>query len=702
MGPFAKGYFENENDSTVKKIARGLLRFAEELPIDIDPEIGLARIHRGANNIVEPLDMRLDCGNGVVVQGEINGVRSTGYYFEASKTENEKKLCLNKTLWGGGWGGHANPDYGTLIRIGTDGYREQIAKYRKVNDADDFYDAMLMTLDALDIIAERFRKLAVEAAETATGDDLIKYNRIAEALAVVPKKPAYDFFSAIQSFYLVFSFDGKDSPGLFDVYMSDYYKIGDREENKNILRGLWKGFYQTRAWNLCLSGSDENWNDLSSELTYDILDIVGEMKVHTPNVTMRVHRNTPEWVWKKAAEVIGKGCGMPALYNDEVVCPALEALGIPPCDSHLYAMNGCNQIDIQGKSHMGLEDGEICLAKCLEYAITNGECLYFNEKVSIETGDPCNCETFEEFFDLYKKQVENAVEITVSLSNRSQEMQATYSPNPLRSILIQGCIEKGKNYRSGGPLYNHGQILTEGLADAIDSLASIKHFVFDTKEVTMAELVDAIKTDYKGRDDLYLKFRKYPAKFGNDEPETNKLAKDVLDHYFGYLANFRTFRDPVNGIFGGGLSTFVRTGEYGRKLSATANGRHAFDIYLADSIGAVPGFDKNGPTSVIKSCMNYDQTLAKSGFVLQLKFDSKLFNTEKGYESFIALAKAYFENGGQQLSINVTSAEDLLKAKKNPESYKSLMVRVGGFSAPFVDLDPDLQDNIIARTLHNV
>ena len=218
----------------------------------------------------------------------------------------------------------------------------------------------------------------------------------------------------------------------------------------------------------------------------------------------------------------------------------------------------------------------------------------------------------------------------------------------------------------------------------------------------MAELVDAIKTDYKGRDDLYLKFRKYPAKFGNDEPETNKLAKDVLDHYFGYLANFRTFRDPVNGIFGGGLSTFVRTGEYGRKLGATANGRHAFDIYLADSIGAVPGFDKNGPTSVIKSCMNYDQTLAKSGFVLQLKFDSKLFNTEKGYESFIALAKAYFENGGQQLSLNVTSAEDLLAAKKNPESYKSLMVRVGGFSAPFVDLDPDLQDNIIARTLHNV
>ena len=702
MGPFAKGYFENEKDSTVKKIARGLLRFAEELPIDIDPKIGLARIHRGANNIVEPLDMRLDCGNGIVVNGEINEVYTSGYNFEKTKSENEKKLCANKTLWGGGWGGHANPDYGTLIRIGTDGYRELIEKYRKINDAEDHYDAMLMTLDALDIIAERFRKLALEEAAKASAEDAAKFNRIAEALAVVPKKPAYDFFSAIQSFYLVFSFDGKDSPGLFDVYMSDFYKIGDREENKDILRGLWLGFHQTRAWNLCLSGSDENWNDLSSELTYDILDIIQEHKYHTPNVTMRVHRNTPDWVWKKAAEVIGSGCGMPALYNDEVVCPALEALGIPPCDSHLYAMNGCNQIDIQGKSHMGLEDGEICLAKCLEYAITNGECLYFNEKVSIETGDPCKCETFEEFFELYKKQVENAVKITVSLSNRSQEAQATYSPNPLRSILIQGCIEKGKNYRSGGPIYNHGQILTEGLADTIDSLASIKHFVFDTKEVTMAELVDAIKNDYAGRDDLFIKFRKYPAKFGNDEPETNKIAKDVLDHYFKYLMNFRTFRDPVNGIFGGGLSTFVRTGEYGRKLGATANGRHAFDIYLADSIGAVPGFDKNGPTSVIKSCMSYDQTLAKSGFVLQLKFDSALYNTEKGYESFISLAKAYFANGGQQLSINVTNSADLLDAKKHPENYRSLMVRVGGFSAPFVDLDPDLQDNIIARTMHNV
>ena len=678
------------------------MRFAEEIPIDIDPEIGLARINRGANNPVEPLDMRFDCGGGVIVQGEINGVRSTPYYFDSSRTENENKLWTNKTLWGGGWGGHSNPDYGTLIRIGTDGYRDLIEKYRKINDAEDFYESMLITLDAIDIIAERFRQLALEALKTAEGDERAMYERIAKALAIVPKKPAYDFFSAIQSFYLVFSFDGKDSPGLFDVYMSDFYKIGDREENKKILRGLWIGFYKTRAWNLCLSGSDENWNDLSSNLTYDILDIVGEMKVQTPHVTLRVHRNTPDWVWKKAAEVIGSGCGMPALYNDEVVCPALEALGIPPCDSHLYAMNGCNQIDIQGKSHMGLEDGEVCLAKCLEYAITNGECLILNEKVSIETGDPCECKTFEEFFEFYKKQVENAVEITVSLSNRSQEVQATYGPNPLRSILIQGCIEKGKNYRSGGPLYNHGQILTEGLADTIDSLASIKHFVFDTKEVTMQELVDAIKTDYKDRDDLYWKFRKYPAKFGNDEPETNELAKEVLDHYFKYMMNFRTFRDPVNGVFGGGLSTFSRTGEYGRMLGATANGRHKSDIYLADSIGSVPGFDKNGPTSVIKSCMSYDQTLAKSGFVLQLKFDKKLFNTEKGYESFISLAKVYFENGGQQLSINVTNAEELLEAKKHPECYRSLMVRVGGFSAPFVDLEPDLQDNIIARTLHNV
>ena len=278
MGPFAKGYFENEKDSTVKKIARGLLRFAEELPIDIDPKIGLARIHRGANNIVEPLDMRLDCGNGVVVNGEINEVYTSGYNFEKTKSENEKKLCANKTLWGGGWGGHANPDYGTLIRIGTDGYRELIEKYRKINDAEDHYDAMLMTLDALDIIAERFRKLALEEASKASPEDSVKYERIAKALAVVPKKPAYAFFSAIQSFYLVFSFDGKDSPGLFDVYMSDYYKIGDREENKDILRGLWLGFHQTRAWNLCLSGSDENWNDLSSELTYDIHDIIQEHK----------------------------------------------------------------------------------------------------------------------------------------------------------------------------------------------------------------------------------------------------------------------------------------------------------------------------------------------------------------------------------------------------------------------------------------
>ena len=216
----------------------------------------------------------------------------------------------------------------------------------------------------------------------------------------------------------------------------------------------------------------------------------------------------------------------------------------------------------------------------------------------------------------------------------------------------------------------------------------------------MDELLTALRNDFKDNEQLRLKLRDYKAKFGNDNPEVDDLAAEIIRHHYSDMARYRTWRDPVNGIYGGGLSTFQRTATYGSTLGATASGRHAGDPNLADSIGAVPGFDTHGPTAAIKSALSYDHKLAKSGFVFQLKFEKSLFNTPEGRDGFIGLWKTFFNNGGQQLSVNVLDSAALLEAQKEPDKYRDLIVRVGGYSEYFVRLPANLQNNIIARTLY--
>ena len=183
--------------------------------------------------------------------------------------------------------------------------------------------------------------------------------------------------------------------------------------------------------------------------------------------------------------------------------------------------------------------------------------------------------------------------------------------------------------------------------------------------------------------------------FGNDDPYVDSLMTEVSDHWFAYLKTKSTFR---GGRFAGGCSTFRRAANNGLACGALPNGLLDEESLFADSIGATPGRDTNGPTAAVKSALSYNQTEVTSGFVFQLRFDKKLFATEKGMDSFINLAKAYFAGGGQQLSVNVLSAEDLADAQAHPEQYGDLIVRVGGYSDYFVRLSKDLQDNIIART----
>ena len=522
---------------------------------------------------------------------------------------------------------------------------------------------------------------------------------MAKAFETAPKKPAYDFVSAMCSFMLIFALDGSDSPGRFDQSMYPaYQKTENKEEIIDLLDRLWDYFQDHRSWNLCISGSDENWNDESNELTYEILAMVRKKGYNTPNLTCRVHRNTPDKLWNAIADTLATGTGLPALYNDDVVCTALEKIGIPPQDSHDYCMNGCNQIDILGKSHMGLEDGEVVFTKCLEFALHNGVDNISGEKISIETGDPRTFTTYERFERAFMEQLEFVTYNSCSSANDWQHMRGVFQPHPLRSCLIEGCLEKGRDYRNGGPLYNHGQILAEGIADTGDSLYAVKKLIFDEKKYTMAELIDALNANFEGHEQLHHDFKNCE-KFGNDIEEVDKITARALNRFFTILKRNNTYR---GGVFTGGCSTFNRAANYGRQTAALPNGKMKGEPLLADSIAATPGRDTNGPTAQIKSVLKYNHNDACSGFVFQNKFEKKMFTSEKGKASFIALAKAYFAGGGQQYTVTVVSPEELIDAKEHPENHGNLIVRVGGYSDYFTNLSDELQNNVIERTFMDI
>ena len=618
---------------------------------------------------------------------------------KATRLFSQTSETLNRSgaEWGGGWGGHSNPDYGRIVNFGTDYIRTIIAENREKHPDDAwFYRSCSYALDAIDILGERYGKLALEMAENHQNtEDKALLLRMSKAFSTVPKKPAYDFTSAMCSFMLIFALDGSDSPGRFDQYMYPAYsKTENKREKADLLERLWDYFHDHRSWNLCISGSDANWNDESNELTYDILAMVRKKGYNTPNLTCRVHRNTPYKLWNDIADTLAVGTGLPALYNDDVVCTALEKIGISPEDSHDYCMNGCNQIDIFGKSHMGLEDGEVIFTKCLEFALHNGVDNITGERASIKTGDPTTFETYERLERAFMDQLEYTTYNSCSSANDWQHLRGVFEPHPLRSCLIEGCLEKGRDYRNGGPLYNHGQILAEGIADTGDSLYAIKKLIYDEKKYKMSELINALNANFAGYEQLHHDFKNCE-KFGNDIEEVDTITARALNRFLTILKRNKTYR---GGIFTGGCSTFNRAAGYGMKTAALPNGKLKGEPLLADSIAATPGRDTKGPTAQIKSVLKYNHFDACSGFVFQNKFEKKMFLSEKGKASFIALAKAFFGGGGQQYTITVVSPEDLLEAKSNPEKHRNLIVRVGGYSDYFVNLNSELQDNVIERT----
>jgi len=297
-------------------------------------------------------------------------------------------------------------------------------------------------------------------------------------------------------------------------------------------------------------------------------------------------------------------------------------------------------------------------------------------------------------FNAYKRQVESAIDNIITQCNVGQEIKSKQGTKLFRSLLIDDCIAKGLDCEGGGAKYGNGQILTNGLVVVADSLAAIKTLVFEEKSVSMSQLLQALKDNWQTHESLRLNILHRVPRYGNDDERVDNLAREISEHIWSLLKQYRTYR---GGSYTGLVVYFTRQLYFGQQTGATPDGRFNGDV-LEDSVGPWPGRDTDGPTAMFKSASKIAQELAAGGVVLNLKLTPSCLNSDEAVEKSIDLIRSYFALGGQQVQVTVANADDLRAAMREPEKWRHLIVRVGGYSDHFVTLDRKLQESIIWRT----
>jgi formate C-acetyltransferase len=399
--------------------------------------------------------------------------------------------------------------------------------------------------------------------------------------------------------------------------------------------------------------------------------------------------------WEEAIALITQGGGFPALFNDDVIIPAKEQLGVSKSDSWDYGLVGCVEPSIGGKEYSNTEELRLNWAKIIELMLSGGTCAVTG--ITMPLAKPRNLEDikdFDEFYRWYKEEFVTALKTCMDACNLLDLSYPLYYPSPLLSATYKSCVEKGDDVSSTAVEYCFSTANGCGMADAVDSLLAIKQIVFDQKLVSLADFAEVLAANFKGYEQLQGYARTRCLKYGNDIPEADRFMKELADLF---CSTVRAHKNCRGHSFQAGLYTVYDQSVMGRKTGALPDGREK-GVSLANAISAVQGMDTRGPTAAMHSALCFDHRQAANGLVLDIKFNPAFFEKESHRNMLRTLVEDHFANGGMEVQFNVVSRETLLAAKQDPQKYRNLVVRVSGFSAYFVTLDPVLQDEIINRT----
>ncbi len=507
------------------------------------------------------------------------------------------------------------------------------------------------------------------------------------------------------------------SPGRLDQHLLPFYRNDiangrmNREQAKELLQCLWVKFNNHPAppkmgvtaqesntyTDFCLvnlGGLTEGGEDGVNELSYLILEVIGEMRLLQPGSMIQVSLKNPDQFIHKALEIIRTGFGQPSVFNTDVIIEELLRQGKSTRDARNGGASGCVESGAFGTEAYFLT-GYFNLTKILEITLHNGFDPRTCRQIGPTTGKAEALTNFDDLMEAFKQQISHFASVKIEGNREIEALFARRLPAPFLSLLIEDCIGKGQDYNAGGARYNSSYIQGVGLGSVTDSLTALRYHVYDHKTISMKGIMDAIAADFKDYEEFREKLLFNTPKYGNDDDYADLQAVRVFDLFFNAVDGLPCWR---GGQFRINLLPTTCHIYFGSVTGATPDGRLAGKPF-SEGISPVQGSDKQGPTAVLKSASKIDH-VKTGGTLLNQKFLPAFFDDRESYPKLTALIRAYFRMKGHHIQFNVVSADTLRAAQKNPDQYRDLIVRVAGYSDYFNDLSKDLQDEIIMRTEH--
>lgn len=591
-----------------------------------------------------------------------------------------------------------------------------------------FYRALIRICDAAILMSKRYAEECRRQAEAKAADDPRKTEllQMAEGLDHIMEHPARTFWEAVQAillYQLMLSLDGLMhglTVGRFDQYVYPYYKRDieegrlTREQAQEILdcfflkiaegvnlkptRSAQSSGGYTSGQHMSLGGVKKDGSDATNDISFMMLESMARLKLHDPPLSLRVHKNSPRELLEAAVACTREVGGIPTLQNDEVIIPTLLERGFTLEDARDYCLIGC--VEPAGCGN----DWPMCggtgretylnLFNILLIALNNGINPMTGKQLGLPTGYLYEMDSFQQVKDAYAKQCAYFVRWHATTVNLFEMVSREYMPLPVVSVTMDGCFESGKDVLSGGAKYNSTGSSGVGCANLGDSLTAIQYLCFDKKRCTTRTLYDAMMADWEGYEDIHRLCIDEVPHYGNDIDYADENCAWAMEVF---AREFLKCTGPRGNPFEAGLYPVSTHISHGRRCIASPDGRKKGEP-LADGVSPRQQMDKNGPTAILHSVAKLPHALYRNGTLLNMKFSPKTIEGDEGTDKLISLFQIYFALGGMHVQYNVISSETLRDAQKRPEEYQNLVIRIAGFSAYFVDLYPDLQNDLIRRT----
>lgn len=621
--------------------------------------------------------------------------------------------------------GHCLADYAFILHHGFLGAAKLAQeKYDETDEVEkkQFYESVIITLQGAACFVSRYATYAQElsAKEESMNrkKELMNIGKVCQTLASSHAETFHDALQCIWFIQLLLHLESDGtgvSFGRLDQYLFPFYQNSvKRGESKETLQGildmfwiktnhllkcrnkkaasLWSGYIMNQ--NITIGGCMKDGRDATNELTLMCLKSQQKLTMKEPQFSLRVHKKTPQEVLVEALRCVRKGGGKPQFVSDKTIRTALENAGIPKENVWDYAIIGCIEPSICGGFNR-CKSGHINLGKVLELALYDGYDPLTTTQIGPHTGKFASFSTFAEFYAAFQKQFEHMLSVLTKIHREiTHEVLKTDLPHPFLSSLTHGCIEHGRDITNMGANWNWTSFSITGIANLCDSMYAIQQAVYEEHSISAARLLQALKNNFTEDENLRQYLMKLP-KYGNGDERVDAMAERVSTSLYQATEKYRGHGDTAIRF---GYVTVTKNVSMGKYVGATPDGRKAYAPF-ADGISPVHECDVCGPLAVLRSSESLHLAQASEGAILNQKYLPSILSSEKAACEFAAMIQVYLSTmNGMHIQFNMVSQETLLEAQKYPEKYKDLLIRVSGYSAYFIELSREVQQDVIERT----